>query len=25
VLGYKPGRFPKSEVFELPFMIPNGE
>ncbi len=25
VLGYTPGRFPKSEVFELPFMIPNGE
>jgi TRAP-type transport system periplasmic protein len=25
VLGYTPGRFPKSEVFELPFMTPNGE
>lgn len=25
VLGYTPGRFPKSEVFELPFMIHNGE
>ncbi|MBJ3786099.1 TRAP transporter substrate-binding protein [Devosia sediminis] len=25
VLGYTPGRFPKSEVFELPFMSPNGE
>ncbi|QYO78922.1 TRAP transporter substrate-binding protein [Devosia salina] len=25
VLGYTPGRFPKSEVFELPFMVPNGE
>jgi TRAP-type C4-dicarboxylate transport system substrate-binding protein len=23
VLGYTPGRFPKSEVFELPFMITN--
>lgn len=25
VLGYTPGRFPKSEVFELPFMMTNGE
>lgn len=25
VLGYTPGRFPKSEAFELPFMTPNGE
>ncbi|WP_418320747.1 TRAP transporter substrate-binding protein [Piscinibacter sakaiensis] len=25
VLGYTPGRFPKSEVFELPFMIGGGE
>jgi TRAP-type C4-dicarboxylate transport system substrate-binding protein len=25
VLGYTPGRFPKSEVFELPFLITNGE
>ncbi len=25
VLGYTPGRFPKSEVFELPFVITNGE
>lgn len=25
VLGYTPGRFPKSEVFELPFMLTNGE
>ncbi|WP_404406388.1 TRAP transporter substrate-binding protein [Pelagibacterium halotolerans] len=25
VLGYTPGRFPKSEVFELPFMVTNGE
>ena len=25
VLGYTPGRFPKSEVFELPFMTPDGE
>lgn len=25
VLGYTPGRFPKSEVFELPFMVANGE
>ena len=25
VLGYTPGRFPKSEVFELPFISPNGE
>ncbi|MFN4153904.1 MAG: TRAP transporter substrate-binding protein [Paracoccaceae bacterium] len=25
VLGYTPGRFPKSEVFELPFMLTTGE
>lgn len=25
VLGYTPGRFPMSEVFELPFLITNGE
>lgn len=25
VLGYTPGRFPKSEVFELPFMTGNAE
>lgn len=25
VLGYTPGRFPKSEVFELPFMVSKGE
>lgn len=25
VLGYTPGRFPKSEVFELPFVITNAE
>ncbi|MDU8925875.1 TRAP transporter substrate-binding protein [Alisedimentitalea sp. MJ-SS2] len=25
VLGYTPGRFPSSEVFELPFMMTNGE
>ena len=25
VLGYTPGRFPKSEVFELPFLMSNGE
>jgi TRAP-type C4-dicarboxylate transport system substrate-binding protein len=25
VLGYTPGRFPKSEVFELPFIMTNGE
>jgi len=25
VLGYTPGRFPKSEVFELPFMVATGE
>ena len=25
VLGYTPGRFPKSEVFELPFMVTTGE
>lgn len=25
VLGYTPGRFPQSEVFELPFMMSNGE
>lgn len=25
VLGYTPGRFPKSEVFELPFMVTKGE
>ena len=25
VLGYTPGRFPKSEVFELPFLMTNGE
>lgn len=24
VLGYTPGRFPKSEVFELPFLMTNG-
>lgn len=24
VLGYTPGRFPKSEVFELPFLSPSG-
>ncbi len=24
VLGYTPGRFPKSEVFETPFMVTNG-
>ena len=24
VLGYTPGRFPKSEVFELPFLVTNG-
>lgn len=23
--GYTPGRFPKTEVFELPFMVPNAE
>lgn len=25
ILGYTPGRFPKSEVFELPFLLTNGE
>jgi TRAP-type C4-dicarboxylate transport system substrate-binding protein len=25
VLGYTPGRFPKMEVFELPFIAPNNE
>ena len=25
VLGYTPGRFPKSEVFEMPFLITTGE
>lgn len=25
VIGYTPGRFPKSEAFELPFMMTNGE
>ena len=25
VIGYTPGRYPKSEAFELPFMITNGE
>jgi TRAP-type C4-dicarboxylate transport system substrate-binding protein len=25
VLGYTPGRFPKSEAFELPFMVTNAE
>ncbi len=25
VLGYTPGRFPKSEVFELPFLMTTGE
>ncbi len=25
VLGYTPGRFPKSEVFELPFLVTTGE
>ena len=25
VLGYTPGRFPKTEVFELPFMSSSGE
>ena len=25
IMGYTPGRFPKSEVFELPFLLPNGE
>lgn len=25
VLGYTPGRFPKTEVFELPFMVTTGE
>lgn len=25
VLGYTPGRFPKSEVFELPFLLTTGE
>lgn len=25
VLGYTPGRFPKAEVFELPFMVTTGE
>ncbi len=25
VLGYTPGRFPRAEAFELPFMVTNGE
>lgn len=25
VLGYTPGRFPKSEVFEMPFVVTSGE
>jgi TRAP-type C4-dicarboxylate transport system substrate-binding protein len=25
ILGYTPGRFPKAEVFELPFMLTSGE
>lgn len=25
VVGYTPGRFPRTEVFELPFMMTNGE
>jgi TRAP-type C4-dicarboxylate transport system substrate-binding protein len=25
VLGYTPGRFPKSEVFEMPFLVTTGE
>ncbi|MGP1396315.1 MAG: TRAP transporter substrate-binding protein [Inquilinaceae bacterium] len=25
VLGYTPGRFPKSEVFEMPFLVTSGE
>lgn len=25
VLGYTPGRFPKAEVFEMPFMVTTGE
>src|SRR3546814_16854519 len=25
VLGYTPGRFPKAEAFELPFMVPTPE
>jgi TRAP-type C4-dicarboxylate transport system substrate-binding protein len=25
ILGYTPGRFPKAEVFELPFMLTTGE
>jgi len=25
VLGYTPGRFPRTEAFELPFMVTNGE
>jgi TRAP-type transport system periplasmic protein len=25
VLGYTPGRFPRAEAFELPFMVSNGE
>lgn len=25
VIGYTPGRFPSTEVFELPFMVTNGE
>lgn len=25
VLGYTPGRFPKAEVFEMPFLVTNGE
>lgn len=25
VLGYTPGRFPKSEVFEMPFLVTDGE
>lgn len=23
--GYTPGRFPRTEVFELPFMVPSAE
>ncbi len=25
VIGYTPGRFPRTEVFELPFILPNAE
>ncbi len=25
IMGYSPGRFPKSEAFELPFLMTNGE